>query len=204
MAHTDLIKELDRLWEPVYPYLAQEIQEYYGRHDGTILEIGPFCGVIFDLLKQGIGSSYLIASFPEGMGDFFRQRSKEQNLGDRVKVIETDPSLACIEESKIDLAIFRGAFFFPTLFQVNSSAIDRVLSPKGLAFIGGGFGKLTPDSIIKEIGKRLRDLNYQIGKKEVSEADLREETENTHFRAKVQIISEGGLWVLLRRDPVPA
>ena len=67
----DLIKEIDRLWDPVHPYLARHIHELYGRQDGNILEIGPFCGSIFTLLRQGIGSSFLIATFPPGMGDFF-------------------------------------------------------------------------------------------------------------------------------------
>jgi len=195
----DLIKEIDSLWEPVYPYLAQQIHELYGRQDGNILEVGPFCGMIFTLQRKKIGRSFLIATFPQGMGDFFRQEAKKRKLEEKIKITETDPSLTGIEENKIDLAIFRGAFFFPSLFKVNFLAIHRVLKTNGIAFIGGGFGKLTPDTVIKDIGKRSRDLNLQIGKIEINEDQLRQDIEKSNVKGKVEIISEGGLWVLMRK-----
>ena len=195
----DLIKEIDNLWEPVYPYLAQQIHELYGRQDGNILEIGPFCGMIFTLQKKKIGLSFLIATFPPGMGDFFRQEDRKRRLGNKIKIIETDSFLTGIKENEIDLAIFRGAFFFPSLFKVNFSAIHRVLKMNGIAFIGGGFGKFTPDTVIKDIGKRSRDLNLQIGKIEVTEDELRQVIKTSKVEEKVEIISEGGLWVLMRK-----
>jgi hypothetical protein len=195
----DLIKEIDSLWEPVYPYLAQQIHELYGRQDGNILEMGPFCGMIFALQRKKIGRSFLIATFPSGMGDFFRQEAKKRKLGEKIKIIETDTSLNGIEDNEIDLAIFRGAFFFPCLFKVNFPAIYRVLKPKGIAFIGGGFGKYTPDTVIKDIGKRSRDLNLKIGKIEVNEDQLRQMIKESNLEGKVEIISEGGLWVVMRK-----
>ena len=195
----DLIKEIDRLWDPVYPYLARHIHELYGRQDGNILEIGPFCGLIFTLLRQGIGSSFLIATFPPGMGDFFREEARKQKAEDKIEVIESDPSLSGVDENRIDLAIFRGAFFFPSLFEVNFSAIFRILRGDGIAFIGGGFGKFTPETVIKKIGKRSRDLNLKIGKIEVNEDQLRQAIRTSNVKGKVEIVSEGGLWLLMRK-----
>ena len=194
-----LIKEIDNLWKPVYPYLAKQIHELYGRRDGIILEIGPFCGVIFTLQRKKVGHSFLIATFPPEMSDFFRQEAKKRKLRDKVEIIETDSSLTGIKENKIDLAIFRGAFFFPSLFKVNFAAIQRILKTNGIAFIGGGFGKFTPDKVIKDIGKRSRDLNLQIGKIEVNEDQLWEDIEKSNVKEKIEIISEGGLWVLMRK-----
>jgi len=199
----DLIKEIDSLWDPVYPYLARHIQELYGRQEGNVLEIGPFCGVIFTLLRKKIGNSFLIATFPPGMGDFFREESRNRKVEDKIEIIETDPSLTGVEENKIDLALFRGAFFFPSLFEVNFSAIYRILRKNGMAFIGGGFGKFTPDKIIKDIGKRSRDLNLRIGKIEVIEDQLRQYMEKSNMEGKVEIISEGGLWVLMKKYSIP-
>jgi len=195
----DLIKEIDSLWEPVYPHLTRQIHEFYGRQDGEILEIGPFSGMIFTLQRKKIGLSFLIATFPPGMGDFFHQEAKKRKLGDKLKIIETDPFLTGIKENNIDLAIFRGAFFFPFLFKVSLSAIYRVLRPKGVAFVGGGFGKYTPDAVIKDIGKRSRDLNLRIGKTEVNEVQLRQMIKESNLEGKAEIISEGGLWVLMRK-----
>jgi hypothetical protein len=202
--HLNLIRDINRLWEPVYPYLSEHILELYHRRDGDILEIGPFSGVIFDLQKKHIGNSFSIASFPTGMGNFFYEEARKQKVEDRIRVIETDPTLSGIEETSIDLAIFRGAFFFPSLFKVNFPAMDRVLKPNGIGLIGGGFGKFTPDHVIKEIGKRSRDLNLQIGKIEIDEERLRREIESEGVKGGREVITEGGLWVVIRKDvPMP-
>ncbi len=195
----NLIQEIDRLWNPVYPYLSQQIQELYGRQDGDILEIGPFCGVIFTLQQKNIGSSFLIATFPPGMGNFFCEEAKDRRLGERIKIIETDPSLTGVKEDSIDLAIFRGAFFFPSLFEVNFPGIYRVLRTDGIAFIGGGFGKFTADTVIKDIGKKSRDLNLKIGKMEVNGEQLRRDIQKSNVKGKVEVISDGGLWVLMKK-----
>ncbi len=107
--------------------------------------------------------------------------------------------LTGVDENRIDLAIFRGAFFFPSLFEVNFSAIFRVLRRDGIAFIGGGFGKFTPETVIKKIGKRSRDLNLKIGKIEVNEDQLRHVIRTSNVKGNVTIVSEGGLWLLMRK-----
>ena len=144
----DLIHEINLLWNPVYPYLANHIYELYGCQDGRILEIGPFAGVIFDLQRKSIGNSFLIATFPPGMAKFFLQEAKKQNVEEKVDVLETDPFLTGVGEESVDLAIFRGAFFFPTLFEVSLPRIYRVLRLSGMAFIGGGFGKFIFEVVI--------------------------------------------------------
>lgn len=193
------IQEIYHLWEPVYPYLNQQILEFYNRKDGNILEIGPFSGAIFDLQKRNIGRSFFIAAFPSGMGHFFNEEVKRQRVEDKIRVIETNPALTGIEENSIDLAIFRGAFFFPSLFKVNFSAMDRVLKTNGVALIGGGFGKFTPDRVIKDIGKRSREINLQIGKIEINEDRLRQDIQAEVVEGEIEVISEGGLWVLMRK-----
>jgi hypothetical protein len=196
----DLIKEINLLWEPVYPHLARTIREYYGRPGGALLEIGPFSGVIFEVKKQGIGDSFAIAAFPPGLASYFQEQARRQRAVSPVDVIETDPALDGVEENSTDLAIFRGAFFFPSLFQVHWSSIHRVLKPKGVALIGGGFGKLTPHEVITKIERKSRDLNLQIGKVDITAGDLEEEIERTSLKASFEILTEGGLWVLMRKD----
>jgi hypothetical protein len=104
-----------------------------------------------------------------------------------------------VDENSADLAIFRGAFFFPSLFQVNWAAIHRVLKPNGIALVGGGFGKFTPREVISKIGKKSRDLNFQMGKVDRTPGDLKEEIKGISVRATFEILSEGGLWVLMRK-----
>ena len=201
MAPVDLslIQEINLFWNPVYPYLARHIDELYGRRDGSLLEIGPFSGVIFALQQRKIGNTFCIATFPSGMGTFFLREAKRWNLEDQIDILETDSSLVDVGDESIDLAIFRGAFFFPSLFEVNLPRIHQVLRPNGMAFIGGGFGKFTPDTVIQDIGKRSRDLNLKMGKIEVKEDKLREDIRALHIKGKVEVITEGGLWVLIKK-----
>ena len=106
MTKQRLIEELNLLWEPVQPYLARQVEELYGRRNGHLLEIGPFSGLIFALAKRRVGRSFLIAAFP---GEAFRQSQQQaQNLGleKEVRIIESDPSLAGVENQSTDLAIF--------------------------------------------------------------------------------------------------
>jgi hypothetical protein len=195
----DLIQEIDQLWDPIYPYLAQHIRELYGRRDGDVVEIGPFCGVIFSLVKEKIGHSFFIATFPEGMGDFFWQEVKRQELVEKIEVVETSPSLVALEEDRFDLVIFRGALFFPTLFQVDFSAIYRILKMGGTALLGGGFGKFTPESVIEKIKRRSRDLNLMIGKTEIDKDHLIQDLQSRKVKGRVEFLSKGGLWVVMKK-----
>jgi SAM-dependent methyltransferase len=199
LGRLELIKEINSLWKPVYPYLARQIHELYGRRNGSILEIGPFCGVLFALKEQQVGESFQMAVFPQGMKEVLQEEIERREPGNRINLIETDPFLNGIDGSGFDLVIFRGAFFFPSLFQVHFSKIDRILKPAGMAFIGGGFGKYTPETVMKEIGKKSRELNLAIGKVEMSEDRLKKEIAKSAVKRSFEVTTEGGLWVVMRK-----
>jgi hypothetical protein len=193
------IKELYDLWNPVYPHLTRHIGEIYNRRDGHILEAGPFCGAVFSMQAQGIGDSFSVAAFPPGMGDFFREEAEQLKLDNVIRVVESDASLTGFADRSIDLLIFRGALFFPSLFRVDFSAIYRILKEEGIAMVGGGFGKYTPGKVIDAIGERSRDLNLRIGKTEITADGLREDIKSGNIPGHAELISEGGLWVIMRK-----
>jgi len=196
--HT-LIEELNLLWVPIRPYLARQIEELYRRRDGHILEMGPFSGLIFELARRNIGQSFSIAAFPQATIPLCRSEAQKHGLEDRVRIIESDSSLSNVGEGSFDLTIFRGALFFPRLFQVDFSAIYRTLSTKGVAFVGGGFGKYTPAEVIRQIGKRSEQLNAQIGRVRVAVESARDQLRSSSLEEKCEITTEGGLWVLMRK-----
>jgi hypothetical protein len=194
-----LIEELNFLWEPIRPYLARQIEELYRRRDGHVLEMGPFSGLIFELARINIGRSFSIAGFPQAAIPLYRSEAQKHGLQDRVRIIESDSSLGNMGEASVDLAIFRGALFFPSLFQVNFSAIYRTLSTEGIAFIGGGFGKYTPPEVISQIGRRSEQLNTAMGRVRVTVESVRDQLRSSALEGKYEITTEGGLWVLLRK-----
>lgn len=194
-----LIGELNLLWEPVWPFLAKEIEKLYGRRDGHIMEIGPFSGVIFVLAQKNIGKRFSIAAFPEGALSLFQRESLQNGLEDQVWIIESNSSLTDIADESVDMAIFRGAFFFPKLFQIDLPAVYRILKTGGIAFVGGGFGKYTPPEIIAKIAERSTQLNDAIGRVRVTVESVREQVRSSHLEGKCEITTEGGLWVVMKK-----
>ncbi len=199
MEDLTLIKELNLLWEPVRPYLARQIHELYGREDGHILEIGPFSGLLFTLARQNVGDTFLIAAFPEAAIGLCRNEARKLNLENRVTVIETDASLRGVLDHSTDLAIFRGALFFPSLFPVDFEAIYRTLKRGGIAFVGGGFGKYTPPDVIRQIGERSAQLNLTLGKVRVTVESVRQQVHSSIHPVEFDITTEGGLWIVIRK-----
>src|SRR4030065_413476 len=182
-----LIEELNLLWEPVRPFLARQIEELYGRRDGNILEIGPFSGLIFVLAEKNVGQSFSIVAFPQAAISLYRQEARKRGLEDRVRIIESHSSLIGIADGSVDLAIFRGALFFPALFQVDFGAIYRTLNTAGIAFVGGGFGKHTPSEVISQIGKRSEQLNAAMGRVRITAERARGQVRLSHLEETRQI-----------------
>ena len=193
------IEELNLLWEPVRPFLARQIEELYGRRDGNILEMGPFSGLIFTLAQKNIGNTYSIAAFPQEMIPLYRQEAGKLGLEERVRIIDSDSSLIGIADGSVDLAIFRGALFFPTLFQVDFGAIYRTLRMGGIAFVGGGFGKHTPPEVISQIGKRSEQLNAALGRVRVTAESIWDQLRSSSLEEKCENTTEGGLWVVMKK-----
>jgi hypothetical protein len=133
------------------------------------------------------------------MGNFFRQEGKRQELAEKIEVLETNPSLVGLGENRFDLAIFRGALFFPTLFQVDFSALYRIVRKGGMALLGGGFGKFTPESMIEKIKRRSRDLNLMIGKTEIDKDQLVQDLQKSKAKGRFEFFFEGGLWVVMKK-----
>jgi hypothetical protein len=199
MGAETLIEELNLLWEPIRPYLARQIEELYGRRDGHILEMGPFSGLIFALARRNVGQSFSIAAFPKTVIPLYRSEVQKHGLEGRVRIIESDSTLSNVGKGSVDLAIFRGALFFPSLFQVDFSVIYGTLSTEGIAFIGGGFGKYTPPEVISQIGKHSEQLNAAMGRVRITVESVRNQLRSSALEEKCEITTEGGLWVVLRK-----
>jgi hypothetical protein len=193
------IEELNLLWKPIRPYLTTLVEELYGRQDGHVVEIGPFSGLLFDLVRKKIGHRFLIAAFPSEVIPAFQSEAREEGMEGRVRIIESDPSLIGVADESVDLAIFRGALFFPALFQVDLKAIYRTLKTGGVALVGGGYGKHTPPEVIAPIGKRSEQLNAAVGRVRITVESVRDELRSSNLEGSCRIVTEGGLWVVMRK-----
>ncbi len=195
----ETLLELNRLWEPVRPYLVRQISELYGRNTGNVLEIGPFACLSFDLAHRKVGTSFFMAVFPEDIVDSLRQEARALGFEDKILIRASDEKLSGIPSENFDLIIYRGAFFFPTFFRPDLLAIFSSLRTGGIAVIGGGFGRYTPKDSMERIGKRSIELNQQLGRVRVNKNDLRSMLRSSGLEQKAEITEEGGLWVVLRK-----
>jgi hypothetical protein len=195
----NLISKINILWKPVYPYLSKQVSELYGRKAGYVLDIGPFAGTIFDIRRKGTGTHFAIVSFHREMSDFYCREIREESEAGNIDLIVTDPALTCVRDEAVDLLVFRGALFFPSLFHTDLAVMYRVLKTGGMAFVGGGFGKYTPQSVIEDIGAESRDLNLKIGKTGVTADEIWRAVKGQEVETHMQIITEGGLWVVIKK-----
>jgi len=117
-----------------------------------------------------------------------------------IDTVMTTPTLTGVDDNSVDLLVFRGALFFPSFFTIDYQAILRVLKPGGTMFAGGGFGKYTPAGVIRPIAERSRKLNLLIGKTEVTVDRIRRDLETNNITENAGIITEGGLWVVMKKD----
>jgi hypothetical protein len=192
--------ELNRLWEPIRPYLAGQVGETYGRQDGNVLEIGPFSGLALTLARMKIGHDFVIAAFPRETAVACRDAARTEGLEGSVRVIESDENLARVPERAFDLVVFRGALFFPSFFKSDFRLIYERLSDGGVAMVGGGFGAYTPEGVIDGIKERSKELNAVLGRVRITEEDVHRELKAADLEQKAEVVDKGGLWVVLRRS----
>jgi acyl CoA:acetate/3-ketoacid CoA transferase alpha subunit len=69
----------------------------------------------------------------------------------------------------------------------------------GMALLGGGFGKFTPESMIEKIKRRSRDLNLMIGKTEIDKDQLVQDLQKSKAKGRFEFFFEGGLWVVMKK-----
>jgi ubiquinone/menaquinone biosynthesis C-methylase UbiE len=194
------LKRVNSLWEKIYPHLTSQIVEYYQRDSGMILELGPFSGGISMALARLYPKlNITIADEPPEVLKYLRQEIARSGLSEKIGVMKTNRGLLAFQSAQFDLAIFRGAFFFLNNERYLLQEIFRILKDEGLAFVGGGFGKDTPQDLIDEIADESRLLNNRLGRHRVSIMELEEMVRKAGLIEHCYIEERGGLWLNIKK-----
>ena len=195
-----LLKQVNDLWRNIYPYLADHVMECYGKECGNVLELGPFAGGIsLQLAKQYPGLTITVAAHDSGVVDLLKKEIEGAGLGDNIKVKSSELDPLAFSDSLFDLVIFRGAYFFLHEEGTILREIYRVLKERGLGFIGGGYGKDTPQALIDEIADVSRDLNNRLGRIRVTVDHVQNMVNRSGLTPQAEIQKEGGLWLIIRK-----
>jgi hypothetical protein len=192
------IKRINKLWEPVYPFLASAIMDDFGEHTGQVLEIGPFSGGLsMELAKLYANLNITIATWESDEAKYMEKDVVDSGLGDRIEVVQTGRDEFSFTDEYFNLIICRGALFF--LDERLLLGSFRMLAKNGLAFIGGGYGRNTPQHVIDTIHNESHVLNQSLGKRWITKGKLENLIRDTRLTNYCHIEEEGGLWLLIRK-----
>ena len=193
----DIIEEINDLWSPVYPFMAAHVLSVAGIRSGEFLDLGPFAGgLALSLLAECAGLRAKVVDESERMLKWVEKRSRAMGCSSRLTThrcaIEPIPEV----DDSFDLVTVRGAFFFVTPLLLQE--VKRVLRPGGFGWIGGGYGPLTPESVIAPIAERSKRLNEDIGKRRIEEGEAKGLLETAGLAPVARISTEGGFWIEVR------
>lgn len=194
------LARVNHLWEKVYPYLGDQILDYYAKDQGDVLEWGPFSGGIsFALQNKKPDLKIKIAVEEPDVSALMQKMLRDSGYGDKIHLDKSGLIPMVYEDQAFDLVVIRGAYFFLDEEGAALREIYRVMKAGGVGFIGGGYGKNTPQVIIDEIAEESRVLNDRLGRIRVTVDNLREITSKSGLENHIRIILDGGLWLLLEK-----
>jgi ubiquinone/menaquinone biosynthesis C-methylase UbiE len=195
-----ILKDVNDLWSKIYPYLAAQVMEYYGKSYGDVLELGPFAGGIsVELARLYPGLKITLAAQESGMVDCLRMEIEGARLDRKIELRCCELDNLAFAGSLFDLVIFRGAYFFLDEESKIIREIYRVLKEDGIAFIGGGYGKNTPQALIDEIAHMSRDLNDRLGRRRVTVGEVKGMVKKAGLSDHARIEKDGGLWLIIKK-----
>jgi ubiquinone/menaquinone biosynthesis C-methylase UbiE len=194
------LEKVNDLWNKIYPYLAAHVMGLYGKSYGEVLELGPFSGGIsMELARLHPGLSITIAAQDPGVVDYLQKAISGAGLKRKIELIRSELDDIDFADCSFDLVIFRGAYFFLDEEGKILREIYRVLKEDSLAFIGGGYGKNTPQALIDEIADESRDLNDRLGRKRLTERGVTTLVNKADLASHIRIEKEGGLWLAIQK-----
>ena len=196
-----ILKQVNRLWHRIYPYLAKQIMEICPKNSGKVLELGPFsCGISVAMMRHDAALDITVADEDPDVVEYLSEEIKAEGLSAAIRTTQTTYDPLAFDDGEFDLVVCRGVFFFlddqGRLFQ----EISRVLNEDGMAFVGGGFGKDTPVETIHEISDESRRLNDLLGRKRFTVEELESIIARAGLADNARIVKDGGLWVLLDKS----
>ncbi len=143
------------LFARVYPIIAKQIKERTGIVRGACLDIGAGGGYLSIALAAITDLRITLLDTSARTLQIAAKNIADNGLEGRLSLVRGDVHRIPLPDNTIDLAISRGSLFFWRNQETAFREIHRVLSPEGVAYIGGGLGNgRLAAQIKKEMEKR--------------------------------------------------
>lgn len=192
-----LIEQINTLWLPVYPYMAAYLLSVSGAREGRMLDLGPFAGgLATSILSKSQAFQATVADESTATLIWAEGLARRCGCIDRLETKMAPLDQIPEADGSFQLIAVRGAFFF--LSESLLKEVRRLLAPGGYAWIGGGYGPTTPESVIAPIAERSKTLNEAIGKRRVTANEAQEMVRQAGLEQCAWVVSEGGLWIHMR------
>lgn len=190
------------VFAPIYPVIARRLLGWSGIRGGRCMDIGSGPGLLAIALAWETGRPCIALDADPAMALFARENAGEGRVGSLVDPIVADVHKMPVKSGTIALAVSRGSLFFWDDRSCAFAEIERLLSPGGVAYIGGSFGSAPlRESIFTEMRRRNphwdKDLQRRSGS--LPESLLLQELERSgvvHYTIREE---EAGWWVEIRK-----
>jgi SAM-dependent methyltransferase len=193
----DIIERINTLWLPVYPFMADHVIALSGMRSGHVLDLGPFAGgLAVSLLGKSVAFHAKVVDESERLLQWTARRARDEGCFSRLTLGRAVIEPIAEPDASFDLVLVRGAFFFLTPLLLRET--KRLLRAGGFAWVGGGYGPLTPDAVIAPIAERSKQWNEAIGKQRITMEEAQKLVVSAGIASSARVSVEGGLWIEIR------
>jgi len=193
----DIIERINNLWLPVYPFMADHVMALSRVRSGRLLDLGPFAGgLALSLLAKSIDFHAKVMDSSQRLLQWTAERAHKADCFSRLMLEQSEIEPIPERDASFDLVLVRGAFFFLTPLLLRE--IKRVVRTGGFAWVGGGYGPLTPDEVIAPIAERSKQWNEAIGKQRITTEQAQQLLVRAGVSSSARVSTEGGLWIEMR------
>ena len=201
-------KNAARRFEPVHRNIVQQVIDDYGITRGKALDIG--CGPGQMALMLAALTELEVTGLdiePECIA-IAATNAKEAGLSERATFVCADAHSLPFPDNYADLIVSRGTLPFLRDQALAIREVYRVLKPGGVAFLGGGMGRYTPEDEAEKLYPKGVSPETALG---WGPGETREDSifpfpvrsfEALMTRAGItryEVINEGGRWVEMRK-----
>ncbi|MBI2912048.1 MAG: class I SAM-dependent methyltransferase [Chloroflexi bacterium] len=200
MEELALIRTVNDHFQPFYSYIAEQAMAAFGRVEGDVLEIGPYCpGISLAIAERWPALRIVLGDDRPETNAYFREKIATAGLATRLDVCPVDKFALAFPEGSFDLVVFRGGLFFWGDTAGILREAHRVLRPGGVALVGGGFGAGAPDELIETHLARSRELNRLLNKSRLTSHQVWTALREAGVAGHATLDHRHGLWAVLRR-----
>jgi len=192
------------VFKDIYPNLAKQIKEDFSINKGICVEVGTGPGYLSIELAKITNLEIHALDIDPSAVKIAKRNIKTAHLSEKIKTIQGDVHQMPFSTNFADLIISRGSFIFWEDKVKALKEIYRILKPGGVAFVGGGLGKLLPEKErirIKEIMEKDNigpPKNLEVSIEEMGEILRKAGILNFEVTSDEGCLC--GLWVELRKQ----